>query len=62
MSVRVETRTFQAEPGGPILTWAEQDKWTDQQGPMGVQRPSPKLAVPTPESPQWLHDLHRDGV
>ena len=62
MSVQVETRTFQVEPNGPILTWAEQDNWTDPRGPMGVQRPSPKLAELTPESPQWLHDLHRDGV
>lgn len=46
----------------PTLTWAEQDRWEDPRGPMGVDKPSPKLAPLTPESPQWLHDLHRNGV
>jgi hypothetical protein len=46
----------------PTFTWAEQDRWKDPRGPMGVDKPSPKLAPLTSESPQWLHDLHRNGV
>lgn len=45
-----------------VVTWAEQDHWEDPRGPLGVDRPSPKLAALTPESPQWLHDLHHNGV
>lgn len=45
-----------------VVTWAEQDHWEDPRGPLGVDRPSPKLAPLTQESPQWLHDLHRNGV
>lgn len=52
--------TVQADP--PTFTWAEQDRWNDARGPLGVNNPSPKLAPLTPESPQWLHDLHRNGV
>ncbi|KAJ0121515.1 uncharacterized protein J7T55_008679 [Diaporthe amygdali] len=44
-----------------VVTWAEQDHWEDPRGPLGVDRPSPKLAPLTQESPQWLHDLHRNG-
>jgi hypothetical protein len=51
-----------AQPIRKILTWAEQDHWEDPRGPFGIDRPSPKLAPLTPESPQWLHDLHRNGV
>lgn len=45
-----------------VVSWAEQDHWEDPRGPLGVDRPSPKLAPLTPESPQWLHDLHNNGV
>lgn len=45
-----------------VVTWAEQDNWEDPRGPLGVDRPSPKLAPLTPESPKWLHDLHNNGV
>lgn len=45
-----------------VVTWAEQDNWEDPRGPLGVDRPSPKLAPLTSDSPQWLHDLHKNGV
>ena len=45
-----------------VVTWAEQDNWEDPRGPLGIDRPSPKLAPLTPQSPQWLHELHRNGV
>ena len=44
------------------MTWPEQDHWKDPRGPLGIDRRSPKLARLTSESPQWLHDLHRNGV
>lgn len=62
MTSKVATATFRPRPDGPVLTWLEQDNWTDPRGPLGIDRPSPKLAELTPESPQWLHDLHRNGV
>ena len=62
MAAEVQTRTFQVEPTGRILTWAEQDHWTDERGPLGVDRPSPELAPLTADSPQWLRDLHKNGV
>lgn len=61
-ATQTATATFQAGSDGRTLTWAEQDNWTDPRGPLGVDRPSPKLAELTPESPQWLRDLHRNGV
>ena len=45
-----------------LVTWAEQDNWEDPRGPLGIDRPSPKLAPLTSESPKWLHDLHNNGV
>lgn len=45
-----------------VVTWAEQDNWEDPRGPLGIDRPSPKLAPLTAESPKWLHDLHNNGV
>lgn len=45
-----------------VVTWAEQDNWEDPRGPLGVDRPSPKLAPLTPNSPSWLKDLHNNGV
>lgn len=51
-----------AQPSQPAFTWAEQDHWEDPRGPLGIERPSPKLAPLTSQSPQWLHDLHRNGV
>lgn len=54
MALRPSART--------VVTWAEQDNWEDPRGPLGVDRPSPKLAPLTPESPKWLHDLHNNGV
>lgn len=45
-----------------IVSWAEQDHWEDPSGPLGIDRPSPKLAPLSPESPPWLHNLHRNGV
>ncbi|KAL4813452.1 hypothetical protein BDW67DRAFT_177894 [Aspergillus spinulosporus] len=50
-----------ARPVQAAMTWVEQDKWEDLRGPWGIERPSPKLARPTAESPQWLHDLHCNG-
>lgn len=50
------------QPTRTVLTWAEQDHWEDPRGPLGIDRPSPKLAPLTLESPQWLHDLHNNGV
>ncbi|KAH7160659.1 hypothetical protein EDB81DRAFT_879008 [Dactylonectria macrodidyma] len=44
-----------------VVTWAEQDHWEDPRGPLGIERPSPKLAPLTLESPQWLRDLHKNG-
>ena len=44
------------------ITWAFQDNWEDPSGPMGIHNPSPKLAALTTDSPQWLHDLHKQGV
>lgn len=49
-------------PSRSVVTWAEQDHWEDPRGPLGIDRPSPKLAPLTAESPQWLSDLQRDGV
>lgn len=51
-----------ATPIRTLITWPEQDKWEDPRGPLGIDRPSPKLAPLTSESPQWLHDLHNKGV
>ncbi|KAL3440168.1 hypothetical protein BJX65DRAFT_315049 [Aspergillus insuetus] len=50
-----------ARPVQAALTWAEQDNWEDPRGPWGIERPSPPLAKPTSNSPQWLHDLHQNG-
>jgi hypothetical protein len=44
------------------VTWATQDGWDDPRGPLGLERPSPKLAPLTADSPEWLRNLHRDGV
>ncbi|KAK2589642.1 hypothetical protein QQS21_012682 [Conoideocrella luteorostrata] len=44
-----------------VVTWLDQDHWEDPRGPLGVDRPSPKLATLTPDSPPWLHDLHKNG-
>lgn len=44
------------------ITWAIQDHWEDADGPLGVNRPSPKLAPLTAKSPQWLRELHDNGV
>jgi hypothetical protein len=44
------------------VTWATQDGWDDPRGPLGLARPSPKLAPLTADSPEWMHNLHRDGV
>ncbi len=49
-------------PVRSVVTWAEQDQWEDPRGPLGVDRPSPKLAPLTKDSPAWLHDLHNKGV
>lgn len=45
-----------------VVSCAEQDRWEDPRGPLGIDRPNPKLAPLGPESPPWLHDLHRNGV
>jgi hypothetical protein len=45
-----------------MVIWLDQDHWDDPRGPLGVDNPSPKLAVPNDDSPQWLHDLHHNGV
>jgi hypothetical protein len=52
----------QAQPLRAVVTWVEQDHWEDPRGPLGIDRPSPKLAPLTHESPHWLHDLHNNGV
>lgn len=44
-----------------MFTWAVQDQWEDPRGPLGVDRPSPKLAPLTSESPEWLHNLYLNG-
>lgn len=49
-------------PARNVVTWAEQDNWEDPRGPLGIEKPSPKLALLAPNSPQWLRDLHRNGV
>ncbi|KAJ2980963.1 hypothetical protein NQ176_g2319 [Zarea fungicola] len=48
-------------PARNVVTWAEQDNWEDPRGPLGIEKPSPKLALLAPNSPQWLRDLHRNG-
>lgn len=47
---------------GKVIGWPEQDVWDDPKGPFGVDRPSPQLAPLTADSPQWLRDLHQNGV
>ncbi|KAF4474762.1 putative phytanoyl-CoA dioxygenase [Colletotrichum fructicola Nara gc5] len=59
--LRSTQAVIRAQPKRTIITWLEQDNWEDPKGPLGINRPSPKLAPLTPESPQWLHDLHKRG-
>lgn len=45
------------------VKWAPaQDLWDDPRGPLGIDKPSPPLAPLTADSPQWLRDLHNNGV
>ncbi|KAI8312068.1 hypothetical protein K4K59_006424 [Colletotrichum sp. SAR11_240] len=59
--LRSTRAVIRAQPKRTVITWLEQDNWEDPKGPLGINRPSPKLAPLTPESPQWLHDLHKRG-
>lgn len=45
-----------------MVTWAVQDQWEDPRGPLGVDKASPKLAPLTSDSPEWLRNLHHNGV
>jgi hypothetical protein len=58
----VIARRALSTPAEEPLTWNRQDDWEDARGPLGIDSPSPKLAALTSQSPQWLRDLHRDGV
>ncbi|WVW84368.1 hypothetical protein I302_106402 [Kwoniella bestiolae CBS 10118] len=45
-----------------VVQWAPaQDLWDDPRGPLGIDKPSPKLAALTTDSPQWQRDLHDKG-
>lgn len=59
---KIQSSLAASRPARTVVTWAEQDNWEDPRGPLGIDRPSPKLAPLTPESPSWLNDLHKNGV
>ena len=44
------------------VKFVAQNDWKDAKGPLGIDRPSPKLAVNGESDPQWFKDLQRDGV